>query len=305
MTTLTINNKLHIAAAPSAIERKLRRRLTFTNPAYINAERQGRWTGNIPRTIYALGVDGDDLVLPRGFTRQAIGIIKTAGVPYRLLDRRRTLPEVEFTFTGSLRDFQAEAVQSVLGHDFGVLETPTGSGKTIMALFIVAARKQPSLIIVHTKELLNQWVERIETFLEIDRDEIGIIGGVPAEILHGRMVAKARKEIVAALREGTARVLCATGQLIGKGSIARLYRPCSSPHRSSLTGGYANTWGECYGRHRVNSRRRSLITRIGTSACLSMPSGPGGGCMKNGLNRLPSKTSAGLRASHGLHPSDM
>jgi len=31
------------------------------------------------------------------------------------------------------------------------------------------------------------------------------------------MVAKARKEVVAALREGTARVLCATGQLIGKG----------------------------------------------------------------------------------------
>ncbi len=60
--------------------------------------------------------------------------------------------------------------------DFGTLSAPTGSGKTIMALYIIAQRKQPALIVVHTKELLNQWCDRIETFLGIPKAEIGIIG---------------------------------------------------------------------------------------------------------------------------------
>jgi superfamily II DNA or RNA helicase len=41
---------------------------------------------------------------------------------------------------------------------------------------LIAERRQPCLIIVHNKELLNQWIERIETFLNIPRAETGVIG---------------------------------------------------------------------------------------------------------------------------------
>jgi superfamily II DNA or RNA helicase len=70
----------------------------------------------------------------------------------------------------------------MLKKDFGTLSAPTGSGKTVMALHLIAARRQPALIVVHTKELLAQWADRIETFLEIPREEIGIIGGGKAKI---------------------------------------------------------------------------------------------------------------------------
>jgi len=61
--------------------------------------------------------------------------------------------------------------------DFGALSAPTGSGKTVVTLALIAKRRQPVLIVVHTRELQDQWMARIETFLGIPREEVGIIGG--------------------------------------------------------------------------------------------------------------------------------
>jgi superfamily II DNA or RNA helicase len=94
-----------------------------------------------------------------------------------LVDNRLELDPVDFDFYGTLRPLQADAVADVLKRDQGTLAAPTGSGKTCMGLFIIAQRKQPALIIVHTKELVNQWVSAIEKFLHIPADEVGIIGG--------------------------------------------------------------------------------------------------------------------------------
>lgn len=65
----------------------------------------------------------------------------------------------------------------MLSREFGVLSAPTGSGKTIIALYLMAKRKQPSLVVVHTRELAFQWIDRISTFLEIPSEKIGFIGG--------------------------------------------------------------------------------------------------------------------------------
>jgi superfamily II DNA or RNA helicase len=59
---------------------------------------------------------------------------------------------------------------------FGVLEAPPGAGKTIMAMSIIASRKQPALVIVHTKELMYQWLKRANEFLGLSEDEVGLIG---------------------------------------------------------------------------------------------------------------------------------
>ena len=101
---------------------------------------------------------------------------KEMGLRYQIIDQRRTLPERDFTFAGILKGYQQSVTADILSRDFGVLQAPTGSGKTIMALAIIAARRQPCLIIVHSKELMDQWIERIGKFLEIPEAEIGIIG---------------------------------------------------------------------------------------------------------------------------------
>jgi superfamily II DNA or RNA helicase len=106
------------------------------------------------------------LFFPRGFGNQAVRLCRReTGRSPEIVDTRRLLPPIVLSFTGVLRDYQEAAVAAVLDHSFGVLEAGTGSGKTIMALAVIARRNQPTLIIVHSKELMQQWRIRIEQFL--------------------------------------------------------------------------------------------------------------------------------------------
>ncbi len=165
-----------IGRIPPLVLARIKERLTFDNPEFSDRERRGLYTGNTPEVLTGYERDGDRLSIPRGFTRQLLGILKQHGVEYDLIDFRTKLPDVDFIFNGELRTFQEEALKAILSRHFGTLSSATGSGKTVVALAAIASRKQPTLIIVHTKELLNQWVERIEAFLGIPKAEIGIIG---------------------------------------------------------------------------------------------------------------------------------
>ncbi|MGR3218358.1 MAG: DEAD/DEAH box helicase, partial [Candidatus Anammoxibacter sp.] len=97
-------------------------------------------------------------------------------VIHEINDQTRFLPDVDFHFKGRLHDYQQEAVRKITSRRYGVLQAPTASGKTIIALNIISVRKQPTLIICHSKELMYQWQERIEQFLGIPGDQIGLIG---------------------------------------------------------------------------------------------------------------------------------
>ncbi|MGA9755914.1 MAG: DEAD/DEAH box helicase [Desulfobaccales bacterium] len=180
MITLRIDSQVHFGPMPEipgAILNEIKRRLSFENPAYLEAKKRGFYTGNIAQQIRGYEIEGDRLIIPRGFTRQLVEMLHRAGVQYRIEDRRRTLPEEVFQFLGFPYDFQAEAVEAMAARDFGTLAAPTGSGKTVVALALVAMRRQPALVVVHTRELMDQWISRVETFLGIPAREVGIIGG--------------------------------------------------------------------------------------------------------------------------------
>ena len=180
MLTVRIDYQAHLgplSEIPGQVATQIRDRLTFANPAHQEAEKRGFYTGNIPREIRGWRQEADRLTVPRGFTRQLIGILKNADVQYRLEDRRRTRPTVDFTFRGELHDFQEQAVEAMAARDFGALAAPTGSGKTVMAMDLIAQRRQPALIVAHTRELMDQWIDRIQKFLGIPAGEVGRIGG--------------------------------------------------------------------------------------------------------------------------------
>jgi len=80
--------------------------------------------------------------------------------------------EINIKFQGELRDNQKPVVSTFLKHieargntGGGLLELPCAFGKTCLALYICAALKKKTLIIVHKEFLLNQWIERIQQFL--------------------------------------------------------------------------------------------------------------------------------------------
>lgn len=75
----------------------------------------------------------------------------------------------------TLRKSQQAAVREMSKHDAGILHAPTAFGKTVTAIGMIAKRKTNSLILVHSRQLLDQWQERLRSFLP--ETEIGIIRG--------------------------------------------------------------------------------------------------------------------------------
>ncbi len=174
--TLTVAAECTLKNAPDEVKKFLQKKLTLPNPKYQSAQKYSRWGvgKKFPRHLYFYKDRRAGLIMPRGFARDAVlACLEICGKQPDIIDKRRLLPQVKMQFNGVLRDYQQAAVADIMGRDFGVLEAGTGSGKTIMALQVIALRSQPALIIVHTKELLYQWAEKIKQFLGI---EAGLIG---------------------------------------------------------------------------------------------------------------------------------
>jgi len=175
MSRLTVAADCLLECIPFDLECTIKARLTIDNPKYISAKKYGRWIGKkLKPTLKYYEPVPDGLRFPRGFANQAVLLCRQylQETP-EILDKRLLLPEENFVFKGSLRPYQEAALLAAEKRSFGVLEAGTGSGKTVMALAIIAARKQPTLIVVHTKELLYQWQGRIKDFLHYSAGLVG------------------------------------------------------------------------------------------------------------------------------------
>ncbi len=159
------------------LERKLHERLVFTNPDYELRHNRGEWIGNIPPQISCLRQKGRNYLLPRGFLDQLIELCKKFQQPYRIVDRRRFFEALPIEFHGELKSYQQDAAEAVLDRDFGTLVGGHKSGKTVIALYTVAQRRQPTLILLPKLDLLEGWLTKIENFLQIPRSEVGIFSG--------------------------------------------------------------------------------------------------------------------------------
>ena len=174
---ITIKNNLRLSGMPPGMREELIGKLSFPNPKWLENQRMGRWNRGTPKELKFCDKARDGGAwIPRGYLRQLILMCRRDGVAYELADRRSALADQKFNFTGALKPFQKRAVSKMLQRDFGTLSAPTGSGKTVMALYMMARRRQPALIVVHVKDLALQWVDRIGQFLGIPADAVGFIG---------------------------------------------------------------------------------------------------------------------------------
>ncbi len=194
--TLTVSSHCHLQGCTLDLEKSIKEKLTIDNPQYIAAKRYGRWIGKKlkPKLKYYEQLP-EALTFPRGFSNQAVLLCRQLmGESPEIIDKRRVLKDVMYSFAGDLRPYQKIAVERATGRSFGVLEAGTGSGKTVMALALIAEKKQPSLVIVHTKELLYQWRDRAEQFLGCSPGLIGD-GKFQLEDMTIAIVNSARKRV--------------------------------------------------------------------------------------------------------------
>ena len=162
---------------PSAMLNRLLRCAAFQNPEFYRAQAMRLSTFGKPRIIRC----GEELErhigLPRGCFTEVLELLQAHGVTARVQDERFGGSRLDVTFRGELRDEQPAAAEALLAHDDGVLAATTAFGKTVVAAHCIARRAVNTLVLVHRRQLLDQWRERLSVFLGIDVKDIGVIAG--------------------------------------------------------------------------------------------------------------------------------
>ena len=179
--TIVVADQLYIDRTdlPPAMTARLVRLAAFQNPEFYRAQSMRFPTFGKPRIISCAELHPGHVGLPRGCLDEAVDLIRGEGAEVELDEQRaigNPLPS-RVQFQGALHRPQVKAFDALAPHDYGVLAATTAFGKTVVAAALIAQRGPNALVLVHRRELLSQWMERLKAFLDIDPKDIGIIGG--------------------------------------------------------------------------------------------------------------------------------
>lgn len=176
---LVIADQIYIPrrSLPASLVNRLIRLAAFQNPEFYSAQAMRLPTFGKPRIISCAELSSKHVALPRGCLDQAKALLESVGVKPHFRDERSFGTCLEIRFLGELTTEQAAARDAVLKHETGVLAATTAFGKTVVAASVIAERRRNSLILVHRQQLLDHWVARLATFLDLPSSDIGQIGG--------------------------------------------------------------------------------------------------------------------------------
>lgn len=156
---------------PPELVQELSEELSFVHPNYwiIKSKLKWEWDGRVKLFDERSGR------FPTGLLQRVLEKLEKVSSDIHLLDRR---PLVERGHPLALKikpyDFQTVAINKSLLFKRCVIESPTGSGKTVMIAGVLAQLNVPSLVVVHRLDIFWQLVERLESWLDCP---IGMIGG--------------------------------------------------------------------------------------------------------------------------------
>ena len=178
----------------------LRRIATVSNPEYYKElnKRDGSIFGINSRI--ALYEENDRVIkLPRALFETITKMFISLDIPYEVEDHRTSGTGLDAELKVSLRPYQKDALGKTKNREYGIIAAATGSGKTIIALAIIAEKKERTLIIVNSKALMDQWKTTIQEAMDIktpnpeskrknkraENSPIGTLGGSKGDKLTG------------------------------------------------------------------------------------------------------------------------
>ena len=176
---LILGNQIYIAKSQlsSGLTNRLVRLAAFQNPEFYKAQAMRLPTYDKPRIIACAEDHPHHLALPRGCLEDVRQLLADLRIKSNVQDERHAGRPMPLEFQGELRPEQLTAATAMLAHDTGVLSATTAFGKTVIAAWLIAQRGVNTLVLVHRRQLLEQWVERLSVFLGIPPKSIGQIGG--------------------------------------------------------------------------------------------------------------------------------
>ncbi len=175
---LVVSNLVYIekAGLSSSLLNRIKRLAAFQNPEFYKRQNMRLSTALTPRVIACAAEFPRHLGLPRGCHDELQQLLESFGIKPNIVDKRVQGTEIEVSFHGQLRPAQEDAALHVLRHNNGILVAPSGSGKTVLGMYVIAARKTNTLVLVHRGPLLEQWRNQIASFMKLDLKTIGQIG---------------------------------------------------------------------------------------------------------------------------------
>ncbi|MCE5270103.1 DEAD/DEAH box helicase [bacterium] len=168
---------LEKAMLSPSLRNALIRTAAFQNPEFYQKQKSRMPVWNIPRIISCAENFPHHIALPRGCLPDLVELFKDLAIELDIRDERVSGEPLEVEFTGHLLPEQQKAAQALLAQDTGVLAAATAFGKTVVAIYLIAKRAVNTLILVHRRQLLQQWQTRLTEYLDLDKKDIGIIGG--------------------------------------------------------------------------------------------------------------------------------
>lgn len=151
--------------------------LTFIHgEADIFDEDTGEHLGTEPGKLKLWDETRNHLIVPREFFAKE----DQERLPFDFEDDRvQDFEEIDIEDHITLREDQVNAFEALLNHENGTLNLSCGKGKTVLALKLVATLKVPTIVIVNTTALLEQWKLEIEKHLGVE--SVGVVQGEQAD----------------------------------------------------------------------------------------------------------------------------
>lgn len=175
---LVISNQIYLEkdklSAP--LRNRIIRLAAFQNPEFYKSQAMRLSTYGKPRIISCCEEFPKHLALPRGCLEELNKLFEVLKINPRIEDERNIGMPITPIFKGRLRPDQKKAAEELLKHDTGVLSAATAFGKTVIGTWLIAQRKVNTLIIVHRRQLMAQWIQSLQEFLGLGENEIGQFG---------------------------------------------------------------------------------------------------------------------------------
>jgi hypothetical protein len=162
---------------PPTLRNRLLRLAAFQNPEFYRSQSRRLPTYGKPRIIHCAEEHPLHFALPRGCLDEVRQTLQELKIKTVVRDERFGGIPLNASFCGTLRPEQLAAAEAMLKHDTGVLAATTAFGKTVLAAWLIVQRRVNTLVLVHRRQLLEQWIERLSEFLGTPAKTIGRHGG--------------------------------------------------------------------------------------------------------------------------------
>lgn len=180
--TVRQNISLPKAHLPGSLVGFLKEQLNFLNTEYLTKKRLGMSLYQVQKYFRLIDESDKIISLPRGFLSKLLKFLYENNIQYDITYDLPKFVDIKFKSAIRLTDVQENIVEAATHEKQGVIIAPPGSGKTMMGMELIARHKKPALILVHRQQLLDQWVDRIQTYLNIPKAHIGKYSGAKKTI---------------------------------------------------------------------------------------------------------------------------